>query len=222
MSIKLHKIAAGFALLTFCSGALAVTDQPITGTFKTIKEVSVSQVVGEEMVFNGLQPASGSICTMAQPDNTTTAWPGETKMKLSNTAAASTLGAGATNGAMSGTGCSTSTPGVPGIYEIDGAEGANVTIDVPETAFIGGIRYRAAGCAGNYDVLADGDLCTTFDYTAPQVIKLASVEDETVSAGQGQPESGISRIALGGTVESNIGLTAAQAYSLDFEINVTY
>jgi hypothetical protein len=222
MSIKLHKIAAGFALLSFCSGALAVTDQPITGTFKTIKEVSVTQVVGEEMIFNGLQPASGSICTMAQPSNLTTAWPGETKMKLSNTAGTSTLGAGSTNGAMSGTGCSTSTPGVPGIYEIDGAEGANVTIDVPGTAFIGGIKYEATGCAGDYNAAADGDNCTAFTFASSQTVKLASVSDETVSAGQGQPESGISRIALGGTVTSNIGLTAAQAYSLDFEINVVY
>lgn len=221
MKMKLYSIATGLSLLTFCSASFAASQQ-FSGSFSTIKDVTISQVLGQEMVINGLYPASGSACILTTPTNTTSAWPGETIMLLSNVAAASTLGAGATNGAMTGAGCSAATPGVPGIYEIDGAEGAAVNITLTNTGIISGLQFSAVGCAGDYDGAADGDLCTAIVVNSTTGITLAAIGDETISAGQGQPVRGKSRLALGGTVTSSIGLVAGSSIVVPFDVTVAY
>jgi hypothetical protein len=219
MNIKLHNIAAGLALMSLSASTFAI-DQQFIGTFKTIKNVTISEITA--MVINGLQPSSGSSCTMATPAAGAT-FPGETVMKLANTGGTYPLAPGASNGAMSGVGCSTAIAGVPGIYEIDGAAGALVDITLTNTLVVGGLQFNAAGCAGDYNNLSDGDVCTTVAANTTTVgIRLASVTDQTVSAGQGVPVAGISRLALGGTVTSSIGLTAATPYVLPFDITVSY
>lgn len=218
MKIKLFKIAVLAALPL--SASTFAADAQFTGTFSTIKNVTISEIT--PMVINGLQPASGSVCTMATPD-ASTAFPGETVMKIANTAAAYTLNPAAGSGAMSGAGCSSAIPGVVGIYEIDGAEGATVSITLANTTAVGGLAFNAVGCVSDYDGNPDGDVCTPVAAnTTTNGIRLASAGDTTVSAGQGLPVVGKAMLALGGQVTSSIGLTAATPYTVPFDVVVTY
>lgn len=215
MNIKLHKIAIGSALLSLSASSLAF-DVTLTGTFSTITNVGITQDVA--MVFNGLQPASGSTCTMLTP-TLASGFPGETVMQVS--AAASIPGPSADVGDMSGAGCSTSVDGTPGIFKITGAAGATVTVSLtPATAL--GITYTPAGCASSYTGAADLDLCNAITSTGDETIVLAALGDETVSAGNGTPVAGESVLALAGTVTSSIGLSAAQPYVIPFDITVSY
>jgi len=216
MKFKLNIALAAF-LLPLGSQSMAA-DAPLTGLFKTIKDVTISEVAGNEMVINGLQMTSGDSCTLETP-TVGANWAGDTLM-LSSTAGAATPEAGATPyGETSGVGCSTGIS-VPGVYEIDGASGASVDITLAN-ASAGGISFVPAGCASDYDDAADGDLCAVLAVGTTN-IDLATSNDEVVSAGNGQPEAGKSRIALGGTVTSTIGLSAATAYVVPFDIVVTY
>lgn len=218
MKNKIFKIAA-LAILPLSASTFAA-DAQFTGTFSTIKNVTISETT--PMVINGLQPGSGSACTLATPDGST-AFPGETVMKIANTTAAYTLNPAAGSGVMSGASCSSAIPGEVGIYEIDGAEGATVSITLANTAVVGGLQFNAVGCVSDYDGLPDGDVCTPVAVnTTTGSIVLAATGDLTVSAGQGQPEVGKAVLALGGTVTSSIGLTAANPYVVPFDVVVTY
>ncbi|WP_416308184.1 hypothetical protein [Neptunicella sp. SCSIO 80796] len=218
MKITLKKLVVGAALLPICTSVFAI-DETITGSFKTIKDVTVSQVVGEELVINGLYLTNTATCTMTPPDTADGAsvWVGDTKMKLA-TALPSTAGAsvGATPAAASCAGVA----GTIGIYEIDGASGAEVTVTLT-AGTASGITFTPDGCVGDYDGGVDNDACTTFT-AGSATINLANATDETVSATEGQPEEGKARIALGGTVATTIGLTAATPYTVPFDISVTY
>jgi hypothetical protein len=219
MKNKLFKIAA-LAMIPASASTFAA-DEQLSGTFSTIKNVTISQTTA--MIINGLQPASGSACQLTTPA-AGTAFPGETVMKMANTGATFPLNPGTTSGDMvAGGSCSTAINGVVGIYEIDGAEGALVDITLATTAAIGGLTFDAVGCASDYDGGADGDLCAAVGANTTTIgIQLAATGDLTVSAGQGTPEIGKSVLALGGTVTSSIGLTAAQAYTVPFEVVVAY
>lgn len=218
MKNKLFKIAA-LALLPLSASTFAA-DAQFTGTFSTIKNVTISETTA--MVINGLQPASGSTCVLATPD-ASTAFPGETVMKIANVTAPYTLNPAAGSGAMSGATCSNALPGVVGIYEIDGAEGAAISITLANTAVVGGLQFNAVGCVSSYNNAPDGDICAPVAVnTTTGSINLASTADLTVSAGQGTPEVGKAVLALGGTVVSSIGLTAASAYVVPFDVVVTY
>lgn len=208
-----HLVVA--ATIPFALSAVAA-DLQITGTFKTIKDVTITQVAGHEMTINGLQMASGSSCTVTTP-TVGANWGGDVLMLASTTG---TQNAQATYGATAGAGCSTGTS-VPGVYEIDGASGASVNITLADTAS-GGISFSPDGCAIDYNGAADGDVCTAVAANSTQAITLANTGDETVSAGNGQPVAGKSRLVIGGDVTSTIGLTAATAYNVPFDIVVTY
>ncbi|MDN4503225.1 hypothetical protein QX776_12495 [Alteromonadaceae bacterium BrNp21-10] len=218
MKMKLNYIAAALVILPV-STSLFAADETITGTFKTIKNVTISQVAGHEMVINGLQPASGATCTVTAI-TTGGAWPGDTDMKMSSAGA---LAASGTYGDTSGVTCATGTS-VPGIFEIDGAAGATVTVTATN-ASASGINFVPAGCVGDYDDAPDGDLCTplvTSGTTVTVDFDLADTGDTTNSAGNGTPEVGVSRLALTGTITSTVGLTAATAYIVPFDVSVTY
>ncbi|WP_158968177.1 hypothetical protein [Paraglaciecola sp. L3A3] len=220
MKNKIFKIAA-VALLPISASTFAA-DAQFTGTFSTIKNVSISETTS--MVINGLHPAATSKCNMALP-NATNAFPGETVMKIANVTAPYTLNAAAGSGAMSTdtAGCSSAVPGVVGIYEIDGAEGAKVKITLEDSASAGGLIFTAAGCVSDYDGDPDGDVCTDVDANATTSdIQLASAGDLITSAGQGTPEVGKAVLALGGSVITSIGLTAAKPYVVPFDVVVTY
>ena len=214
MNNKLKAMAAGLIVLPISFNTFA-QDAALTGAFKTIKDVTITQVAGHEMVINGLQMASGSVCTVVTPA-VAGAWPGDVTM-LASTAGPAL--ASATYGDTSGAGCS-SGKSVPGIFEIDGAAGAAVDITLAN-ASAGGIAFVPVGCAIDFNDTADGDVCTAA-VVGTTNITLATTTDETVSAGNGQPVAGKSRLVLAGTVTSSIGLSAATAYIVPFDITVTY
>jgi hypothetical protein len=214
MNMKLHKIAISSILLSLSASTLAF-DTQLTGTFSTITNVEIAQVT--PMVFNGLQPASGSSCTMLTP-SLANGFPGETVMQLS--AVSSTPGPSTDIGDMSGTGCSTSVDGTPGIFRITGAAGATVTVSLSAVTELG-ITYTPEGCASSYTGAADLDTCNNIT-TADETIVLAALGDETVSAGNGTPVAGESMLALAGTVASSIGLSAATPYVINFDVTVSY
>lgn len=215
MNNKLKAMAAGLIVLPISLNSFAA-DAALTGAFKTIKDVTITQVAGHEMVINGLQMSATNSCTVTTP-TTGANWPGDTVMLAST---GGTALPSSNYGATSGAGCSTGTS-VPGIFEIDGAAGASVDIAVQNNASAGGITFVPAGCAIDYDGNADGDLCTALTAGAA-TITLAAVGDQTVSAGNGQPVAGKSRLVLAGTVTTAIGLSAATAYVVPFDITVTY
>ena len=180
----LKTVATSLILLPLSTNTFAA-DAALSGSFKTIKDVTISQVAGQEMVINGLQMASGSICTVATPAVGVN-WPGDTLMLAST---AGTAAPAASYGATSGVGCSTGTS-TPGIYEIDGSAGAVVSIELVSNS-AGGINFTPAGCATDYvDAGADNDICEPLVADTPNTINLATVADETVSAGNGQPVAG--------------------------------
>jgi hypothetical protein len=215
--MKIKLLTLGVLIGSMSSSVLAA-DAQLTAAFKTIKDVTITQVAGNELTINGLQMASGSTCTVSTSgdDHTDTSFAGDTLMLMSSVGLAAQ---GSTYGATAGAGCSTGTS-VPGIYEIDGASGADVTITLA-TGTAGGITYTPFGCASDYNGAADGDVCTS-TVVGNTTITLADSADETVSAGNGQPVAGKSRLQLNGSVTSSIGLTAATAYTIPFDIVVTY
>jgi hypothetical protein len=220
MKNKIFKIAA-LALLPLSASTFAA-DAQFTGTFSTIKNVTIAETT--PMVINGLFPGTSSDCILATPD-ASTAFPGETVMKIANTGAAYTLNAATGSGAMTSgsSSCSNAIPGEVGIYLIDGAEGATVSITLATTGAVGGLTFDAAGCVSSYNGAADGDVCAPVaaNSTTGSIV-LANTADLTVSAGQGQPEIGKAVLALGGTVTSSIGLSAASTYVVPFDVVVTY
>ncbi|MGS2720621.1 hypothetical protein [Paraglaciecola aestuariivivens] len=212
--MKITRIAAGLVLLPLCTSVWAA-NQDLSGSFKTIKNVTI--VESTPMVINGLYLASGSSCVMTTPTLTDN-FPGETVMKLS--AATSSPAASADYGETTGATCS-GDDGVPGVYEIEGSAGADVTISLTNGSG-SGLTFAPVGCAGDYDGNPDGDVCLNVPNSGSATITLAASGDETVSAGNGVPAAGFSYLALGGTVTSSVGLAAATAYSVDFDISVTY
>lgn len=215
MKFKLQIIAAS-VLLPLSMGSFAATEA-LTGAFKTIKDVTIAEVAGNEMVINGLRMTAADECTVATI-TTGANWPGDTLM-LASTAGTSTPSA--SYGATAGTGCSTGTS-VPGIYEIDGAEGASVDITLSATTNASGVSFAPVGCAIDYDGGSNGDLCKVVANGATTNITLANTADQTVSAGEGQPVSGKSRLVLGGQAIALVGLAAATPYVVPFDITVTY
>ncbi|MDX2370423.1 MAG: hypothetical protein QNK36_18800 [Colwellia sp.] len=215
MKFKLQIIAAS-VLLPLSMGSFATTEA-LTGAFKTIKDVTIVEVAGNEMVINGLRMTALDECTVTTI-TTAANWPGDTLMLA---ATSGTSAPSATYGATTGTGCSTGTS-VPGIYEIDGAEGAAVDITLSATTDAGGVSFAPVGCAIDYDGGSNGDLCKPVANGATTNITLANTADQTVSAGEGQPVSGKSRLVLGGQAIALVGLAAATPYVVPFDITVTY
>ena len=219
---KLFKIATGLAILPMCFNSFAATQQ-FTGTFKTIKDVSINEIT--PLVINGLYPAANSDCIINTPAAGTTAFPGEIVMKMANTAGTYLPGAGTAYGLSTSTtlGCSLDTASVPGIYEIDGAAGASVDVEIIEGT-AGGVTFTPAGCAVTHVSGADNDTCEVLaeGVGSGVTVLLASSTDLTNSAGGGTPELGKSMVAIGGTATADIGLTAGASVVVAFDINVTY
>lgn len=199
------------ATLSFnCFAAQQVLD----GKFTTIKAVSISEVT--PIAFAGLTLTNGSSCDMtASADGTGTGYLGDVAMRLG---AATVNAAGSTVNTMDV--CVGSTTPAIGVYEIDGASGANVTITItngPGTE----VAVAPAGCVGNYVAGVDGDSCVVVADGTTATIRLAGATD-TGSLGEGTPLVGTSLIALGGTVTANQTLTAGTPYTADFTIDVAY
>jgi len=212
--MKYTRIAAALVLLPVCTNLWAANTD-LSGAFKTIKNVTIVEVT--PMVINGLYLTSGSSCVMTTPTLTAN-FPGETVMKLS--AVGSVPAQSADYGETTGATCA-GDDGIPGVYEIEGSAGADVTVALTDGAG-NGLTFAPVGCAGSYNDGPDGDLCVNIPNGGSDTITLATVNDQTVSAGNGVPVAGFSYLALGGTVSSTIGLAAESAVTVDFDISVTY
>jgi len=218
MKHKIKYIAMIAALpLSFDSFAAS---EVLTGTFETIKAVSISEVPGKAIALEGLQLTLGDECDLvASNDGSGNGYVGDVEMLLGAAGNANAQGSAVT--AMSGTGCIASTTGgAIGIYEIDGAEGATVTVTVVDGQSTE-LDFAPNGCVGNYVAGVDGDSCDTISDGTPAAVRLAGATD-TGSLGEGTPVPGKTRVALGAKATARTALTASTPYTVDFDINVTY
>ncbi len=208
-------------LATLIVGSLSLNSfaeqQALTGTFRTIKAVTILPITG--MSFVGLTLGNGTTCALeTSVDGTGTGYLGDVAMRL-GTGQSNAIGSTAN---QMTTCAGTGTPAI-GVYEIDGASGGAVTVTITNgtNADVGVVP---SGCVGNYVAGVDGDDCKQLDVvTAAGVttIRLAGSTD-TGSLGEGTPIEGTSLIALGGVITANRVLTAGSPYTVDFTISVTY
>ena len=192
--------------------------QQMAGTFETIKAVTIDEITPLNLV--GLALADNSTCTLAaSTDGSGTGYVGDVTMGL---ASVNGNAPGADISTMSGGTCLTSaTGGVIGIYEIDGAAGAEVKITIVD-GLNADLSIVPSGCAGNYSPGPNGDSCDQVDALTGEVtVRLAGATD-TGTLGEGTPQVGKTRIALGAIATAEQALVAGNAYTVDFEINVTY
>ncbi len=210
-----HKIKI---LATLILGTLSLSSiaeqQVLNGTFRTIKAVSISQ--NTALSFTGLPLANASTCTMtASADGTGTGYLGDVAMRLGSAQANAVGSTANTMDACVGSGTT-----AIGVYEIDGAAGATVTVTLTDGANAD-VTVAPAGCVGTYVDGADGDSCTTLADGTPATIRLAGTGD-TGTLGEGVPVAGTSLVALGGVITAAQALTAGQGYTVDFTIDVAY
>jgi hypothetical protein len=209
------KLLTAIAATSLSLHCFAATEQ-FSGTFTTIKAVTIAEVTPLNMV--GLALASGSACTLtAGVDGTT--YLGDVSMNLGNTSTSNPVGA--TSATMSGGTCLVSAVGgVQGVYEIDGALGSSVIVTIVD-GLNADLAIAPAGCVGDYVAGVDGDACDPISSASPVTVRLAGTTD-TGSLGEGTPVAGKTRIALGGITTSQQALSAGVPYTVDFQINVTY
>jgi hypothetical protein len=214
--IMQHKIKI---LATLITASLSVNSfaaqEVLTGAFTTIKAVSITPIT--PISFTGLTLTANDTCTMTVGVDGTN-YLGDAAMRLGNAATSNAVGATA-NTSCTGAGVSAF-----GVYEIDGAAGSEVNIDIVNSVTTGDVSIVPAGCAGDYVAGTDenGDECEPVSFALGTVtIRLAGADD-TGSLGEGTPLVGTSLIAMGGVVTAENGLSAGQTYNVDFSINVTY
>jgi hypothetical protein len=205
------------ASLVSLSLGVSATTETLTGTFTTIKDVSI--IENQQLLLTGLNLANTSACDLeASTDGTGTDYVGDAAMAIGS---ANANAPGAAIATMGGVGCLASTTGGQfGLYEIDGAAGATVTVTVTDGASTD-VSINPAGCVANYVAGVDGDSCTIVEDGTPAVVRLAGATD-TGSLGEGTPVVGKSIIALGATAIALVDLTAETDYDVDFTIDVTY
>jgi len=210
------KILAVASLVSLSAGVSATTET-LTGTFTTIKDVSIIQT--QQLTLSGLNLADTSTCTLtASADGTGTGYIGDAALAIGS---ANANAAGADIAAMTGVGCLASpTGGQIGLYEIDGAAGASVTVTITDGA-TADVSIAPTGCVANYVAGVDADTCIAVADGTPAVIRLAGATD-TGSLGEGTPIVGKSIVALGASAVALVDLTAELAYNVDFIIDVTY
>lgn len=210
------KLAAGLLLLPIAGASYAGTET-LSGSFKTIKDVTITQVAGYEMVLNGLLMAQNATCTMTAAATGAT-YIGDTVLQIST---ANSNASGADAGKTTAGATCQAVAGQLGVYEIEGSPGAQIIVSVTDTT-AGTVAFAPAGCVTNYDDGANGDSCDAVSDGAPATVNLANTGDLVISAGEGLPVVGFGRVVLGGTATANVGLSAATQYDVNFDVSVTY
>jgi hypothetical protein len=218
------KILATLAAASFSFNSFAATET-LTGTFSTIKAVSIIEI--SPLALAGMQVSTGSVCTLsASTDGTGTNYVGDQTMNLANTGATRTNAPGSAIATMGGGNCLvTATGGAIGIYEIDGAPGATVKVtivDGNDTAGTGTMALAPTGCGGDYDGLLNGDGCKALSSPGVAVELVLAKAGDTGGLGEGTPVAGKTRIALGASATLTGTLLAGIAYPVGFDINITY
>jgi hypothetical protein len=220
------KILTALAAASFSFNGLAATET-LTGTFSTIKAVSISEI--SPLALTGMQVGTGAICTLeASTDGTGTDYVGDQTMNLANLGTSNAAGEDIAlmgGGAGAGTCLATATGGAIGIYEIDGAPGATVKItivDGDDPAGTGTMALAPTGCAGNYNGSLNGDICKALTTPGVAVEVILAKAGDTGGLGEGTPVAGKTRIALGATATLTGTLLAGTAYPVGFQINIAY
>jgi hypothetical protein len=205
------KILATLAAASFSFNSFAATET-LTGTFSTIKAVSIIEI--SPLALAGMQVSTGSVCTLsASTDGTGTNYVGDQTMNLANTGATRTNAPGSAIATMGGGNCLvTATGGAIGIYEVDGND----------TAGTGTMALAPTGCGGDYDGLLNGDGCKALSSPGVAVELVLAKAGDTGGLGEGTPVAGKTRIALGASATLTGTLLAGIAYPVGFDINITY
>jgi hypothetical protein len=221
---KLSKILMPCALAMSIASTTAIAD---TGNyaagFTTVPEITVTQ--DQAMNFGtGMLGGTGLTCIMEVGTASTTAavgtaYAGSVIMKLRQ---ASTLAQGTDYGDITGTGCSgtANATGTPGIYRITGVPAGEVNV-APQQIVGTSFQFDPVGCVGNYDSGTDGDSCDLVDGTGSVPVNIAD-SDDTIGGTGGLPTSGVTLLALGGTITQIDTFLTATTYTESFTINVTY
>jgi hypothetical protein len=212
-----HKIKLFAALVVMaCSASSYAEQQVLNGSFTTIKAVTITE--NTPLALSGLGLTATDTCTLTA-GVTGADYLGDQALRLGSTEANAV---GANTSAMADCG---NTPATIGVYEVDGASGATVNIQIVNSVTTGDVSITLAGCAGDYDGGADNDDCTAVTGGAAgnvgTDIQLAGAGD-TGGLGEGTPVDGTALIALGGVATAENNLTAGTSYPVSFEINVSY
>jgi hypothetical protein len=215
---KLNKVIIGAALILGVGQAYSTT-QTANFQFRTLPAVSIVET--QAMNFGAvLQLTSGAACTMEL--NTTDFLAGS----VDGTGLGATAGAneeGFTTGCSAAAVTAGANAGTAGLYTISGAQGA--TVDVTLTTDDnsgGGIDFQPIGYVGNFaagPARADitGPAATTPGAGTPVNVQLAATGDANPDVTAGEVI-----LVLGGTVTNQRALTASEALTATFTVDVNY
>lgn len=215
---KLTKVLIAAGLVCSAQSYAATEDFDIG--FETIVDVSIG--LTQAMDFGSeLNLASGTTCTMLVAAAT---HPDALDAKLASTTT-SLLTASTTFQDLS-SGCTTtgSEKGTAGVYTITGAPGVDVTITVNAITAGTDFNFVPTVTVVDYDGTGDDDIFTDLTGTTDKtgVVTLANAVDVSGRTTGGLPESGQTKVYVGGTITTLVKLTADDDYDEDFTIEVTY
>lgn len=219
-AINIQKTLITTALLAFGYSGLVQANVGTVGfSFTTVPDVSISTATPINFGTD-LRLATGTTCTLIV---TSAAGPGHAAARLgSTTAAAATFEDRTGDCEPAGTGNST---GTAGIYNIVGANGVEVSIQVnpilPNAANF--FSFVPTATAATYDgVASGGDTLVAFGTAGSAATGLATLASPT-DTGVGSPIPGQTKLFVGGTLTAQQQLTAGTTYNLqEFTVDVIY
>jgi hypothetical protein len=223
MNIQKKLISAAILTVGF-SGLAQANVQPVGFSFTTVPDVSISPDVALNFGAD-LRLATGTTCQLLL-DDTGPNRPGFAAARLGDSAI--TEGATFQNrlGDCDPLGVGNTT-GTAGVYNINGANGVSVAIDVnpilPNAANF--FSFVPTATAATYNGAALGDSLAAFTLTnsiasnGATAVLLAGPAD----TGPGSPIPGQTKLFVGGTLTAQQQLTAGSTYNLQtFTIDVVY
>jgi hypothetical protein len=224
-AMNLQKKLISAAVLTFGFSGLAHANiQPVGFSFTTVPDVSISPSV--PLSFGAdLRLATGTTCTLLL-DDTSANRPGFAAARLGDSAITEGADFQTRSGDCDPLGAANTT-GTVGVYDINGANGVSVAIDVnpilPNAAnffsFVPTATAATYDGAGNGDTLAAFTLTNSIASNGATAVLLASPAD----TGPGSPIPGQTKLFVGGTLTAQQQLTAGTTYNLQtFTVDVVY
>lgn len=216
---KITSLLVATGLTAAASTSLQAADVPMSFSFQTVPDVTISLV--QNLSFgNDFTLAVSSTCSMLV-SSASTERPGSVAARIGT---ATAWAAGTSYQAKSGN-CDTANPGTAGIYKIAGAKGVDVDVTVNAIP-AGGVDFSfiPEGCVVSYDGSADGDNC--FDLTANgnnrEYTATLAADADTIGNTSGSPIAGEALLYVGGEITAQNTLTAGTTYTQQFTIDVTY
>jgi hypothetical protein len=211
---------AAVGAISALSTSSQAADQILGFSFDTIADVSIDLVTGLDIGGN-IKLALNSTCTLLLTNAGGITNPSSLDARVPDGVG---FAIGTNYGGRDGD-CDDGTLGVPGKYVIRGAEGVPVTIDVNGIApGAGNFSFTPIAVAADHNsVTADDsvlDLLVTTGRTATGTVTLARSTD---LGNGGSPIPGESFLYVGGTINTEIVLTAGTIYNgQQFVVDVIY